>query len=269
MPPIAAPSPTHASSRSSTTRPAGSAGSAGRSSSNPTSASSSAIACGRDERQRHRVEHAAVLLDRAHALAQRGGQRRIDHVELLPAGVRTTIRDWSGRSGSTNRGTCSSIAASSRIVIHGNRSAGRRRARTPSDGRRRTRASRPRPAQRLGGHRLDRVAPQRDHPADLSRAHSRLDLSSARMSEIKDSILDTIGETPLVRLRRIGAGLKPQIVAKLECSIPAARSRTASRPAHRGRREDGRLSPAARSSSRPPATPAPASRSPRASRAIA
>jgi len=40
------------------------------------------------------------------------------------------------------------------------------------------------------------------------------------MSEIKDSILDTIGETPLVRLSRIGAGLTPQIVAKLESFNP-------------------------------------------------
>src|SRR4051794_3588610 len=31
---------------------------------------------------------------------------------------------------------------------------------------------------------------------------------------IKDSILDAIGDTPLVRLSRLGAGLTPQIVAK-------------------------------------------------------
>ena len=37
---------------------------------------------------------------------------------------------------------------------------------------------------------------------------------------IKDSILDTIGGTPLVRLSRIGAGLKPQLVAKLEAFNP-------------------------------------------------
>ena len=41
-----------------------------------------------------------------------------------------------------------------------------------------------------------------------------------RQSDIKDSILDTIGDTPLVRLSRIGAGLKPQIVAKLEMFNP-------------------------------------------------
>src|SRR5437764_15153846 len=37
---------------------------------------------------------------------------------------------------------------------------------------------------------------------------------------IKDSILDTIGDTPLVRLSRIGAGLRPQLVAKVEAFNP-------------------------------------------------
>jgi cystathionine beta-synthase len=37
---------------------------------------------------------------------------------------------------------------------------------------------------------------------------------------IADSILDTIGHTPLVRLSRIGAGLRPQLVAKLEVFNP-------------------------------------------------
>ncbi len=46
--------------------------------------------------------------------------------------------------------------------------------------------------------------------------------------EGKDSILDTIGHTPVVRLSRIAPGCAPQLVAKLECSIPAARSRIAS-----------------------------------------
>jgi cystathionine beta-synthase len=41
-----------------------------------------------------------------------------------------------------------------------------------------------------------------------------------RLADIKDSILDTIGETPLVRLGRIGAGLTPQLVAKLELFNP-------------------------------------------------
>ena len=39
-------------------------------------------------------------------------------------------------------------------------------------------------------------------------------------SAVKDSILDTIGDTPLVRLSRIGAGLRPQLVAKLETFNP-------------------------------------------------
>ncbi|MGA9857355.1 MAG: cystathionine beta-synthase [Solirubrobacteraceae bacterium] len=37
---------------------------------------------------------------------------------------------------------------------------------------------------------------------------------------IGESILDTIGATPLVRLSRIGAGLRPQLVAKLEMFNP-------------------------------------------------
>jgi cystathionine beta-synthase len=38
--------------------------------------------------------------------------------------------------------------------------------------------------------------------------------------DVKDSILDTIGDTPLVRLSRIGAGLRPTLVAKLEAFNP-------------------------------------------------
>ncbi len=37
---------------------------------------------------------------------------------------------------------------------------------------------------------------------------------------IRDSILDTIGETPLVRLSRIGARVRPQLLAKLELFNP-------------------------------------------------
>src|SRR3984885_14679124 len=37
---------------------------------------------------------------------------------------------------------------------------------------------------------------------------------------LKDSILDTIGDTPLVRLSRIGASLKPRLAAKLEVFNP-------------------------------------------------
>ncbi len=38
--------------------------------------------------------------------------------------------------------------------------------------------------------------------------------------DVRDSILDTIGDTPIVRLSRVGAGLTPQLVAKLESFNP-------------------------------------------------
>jgi cystathionine beta-synthase len=39
-------------------------------------------------------------------------------------------------------------------------------------------------------------------------------------TEIKDSIVDAIGETPLVRLSRLAAGVKPQLLAKIEAMNP-------------------------------------------------
>ncbi|MBI5105727.1 MAG: pyridoxal-phosphate dependent enzyme, partial [Solirubrobacterales bacterium] len=42
----------------------------------------------------------------------------------------------------------------------------------------------------------------------------------ATTPDVKDSILDAIGHTPLVRLSRIGAGLAPQLVAKVEALNP-------------------------------------------------
>jgi cystathionine beta-synthase len=44
--------------------------------------------------------------------------------------------------------------------------------------------------------------------------------ATSTTQDIKDSILDTVGGTPLVRLSRIGAGLAPQIVAKVESFNP-------------------------------------------------
>ncbi|HWD66235.1 MAG TPA: cystathionine beta-synthase [Solirubrobacteraceae bacterium] len=38
--------------------------------------------------------------------------------------------------------------------------------------------------------------------------------------DVRDSILETIGDTPLVRLSRLGAGLRPQLLAKLEVFNP-------------------------------------------------
>jgi cystathionine beta-synthase len=44
--------------------------------------------------------------------------------------------------------------------------------------------------------------------------------TTASTVDIKDSILDAVGATPLVRLSRLGAGLTPQIVAKVESLNP-------------------------------------------------
>src|SRR4051812_12661491 len=68
--------------------------------------------------------------------------------------------------------------------------------------------------------------------------------ATGQQADIKDSILDTIGETPLVRLSRIGAGLTPQIVAKLEAFNPGGsiKDRVAVRLIEAAER-DGRLKP--------------------------
>src|SRR3954451_21489535 len=54
----------------------------------------------------------------------------------------------------------------------------------------------------------------------ISTTISRMEAGTARASAIKDSILGAIGDTPLVRLSRIGAGLRPQVVAKVEALNP-------------------------------------------------
>jgi cystathionine beta-synthase len=63
-------------------------------------------------------------------------------------------------------------------------------------------------------------------------------------ADIKDSILDTVGETPLVRLARIGAGLTPQLVAKVEYFNPGGsiKDRVAIRLVEAAE-QDGRLRP--------------------------
>ena len=68
--------------------------------------------------------------------------------------------------------------------------------------------------------------------------------ATGRQAEIKDSILDTIGDTPLVRLSRIGAGVTPQLVAKLELFNPGGsiKDRIALRLIDAAER-DGRLRP--------------------------
>src|ERR671927_139065 len=47
-----------------------------------------------------------------------------------------------------------------------------------------------------------------------------MEARAAVQTAIKDSILGAIGDTPLVRLSRIGAGLRPQLVAKVEALNP-------------------------------------------------
>src|SRR5919204_6008871 len=47
-----------------------------------------------------------------------------------------------------------------------------------------------------------------------------METTSATATEIKGSILDAIGETPLVRLARLGAEVRAQIVAKVEALNP-------------------------------------------------
>jgi cystathionine beta-synthase len=65
-----------------------------------------------------------------------------------------------------------------------------------------------------------------------------------RRTEIKASILDAIGETPVIRLSRIAAGLKPQVVAKAEQFNPGGsiKDRVAVRLIEAAER-DGRLRP--------------------------
>src|ERR671916_1145076 len=67
---------------------------------------------------------------------------------------------------------------------------------------------------------------------------------TATTSEIKDSILDTVGETPLVRLSRIAQGCTPQVVAKVEYFNPGGsiKDRVAIRMVEAAER-DGRLRP--------------------------
>ena len=49
---------------------------------------------------------------------------------------------------------------------------------------------------------------------------SRMETASGTGVEISDSILDAVGDTPLVRLSRLGRDLRPQLVAKIEALNP-------------------------------------------------
>ena len=63
-------------------------------------------------------------------------------------------------------------------------------------------------------------------------------------TDIKDSILDTIGNTPMIRLSRIGAGLTPQLLGKVEYFNPGGsiKDRVAIRLVEAAEK-DGRLKP--------------------------
>jgi cystathionine beta-synthase len=50
--------------------------------------------------------------------------------------------------------------------------------------------------------------------------HGSMHTSTRALPGVQDSILDAIGGTPLVRLSRMGAGLAPQLVAKVEALNP-------------------------------------------------
>src|SRR5918992_584499 len=62
------------------------------------------------------------------------------------------------------------------------------------------------------------------HPFGVRNSNSgyleTMSTASSTVADIKDSILDAIGETPLVRLSRLGKGLRPQLVAKVEALKP-------------------------------------------------
>ena len=77
------------------------------------------------------------------------------------------------------------------------------------------------------------------------------------------TLLDLIGETPIVRLDRIGRDVQPTLLAKLEYLNPGGsnKDRIGMAMIEAAERE-GKLSRAGRSSSRPPATPASGWRSP-------
>ena len=85
------------------------------------------------------------------------------------------------------------------------------------------------------------------------------------------TVLDLVGNTPLVRLQRITAGLAPTVLAKLEYLNPggSVKDRIGLRMIEAAEREGKLQARAARSSSRPPATPASASPSPPPSAATA
>src|SRR4051812_25649621 len=97
------------------------------------------------------------------------------------------------------------------------------------------------PAARTGPHRAERTG--HDETVHVP-SEGMASPSTQLRADIKDSILDTVGETPLVRLSRIAAGLTPQLVAKIESFNPGGsiKDRVALRLVEAAER-DGRLRP--------------------------
>src|ERR687897_2341692 len=86
------------------------------------------------------------------------------------------------------------------------------------------------------------------HPFGVRNTNSgyldTMSTASSTVADIKDSILDAIGDTPLVRLSRLGNGLRPQLVAKVEALNPGGsiKDRVAVAMIEAAER-DGRLQP--------------------------
>ena len=94
--------------------------------------------------------------------------------------------------------------------------------------------------------------------------------ASGTSVDVKDSILDAVGDTPLVRLSRLGKDLTPQLVAKVEALNPGGsiKDRAAIALIEAAER-DGKLRPGGTIVEPTSGIPAPGLASPRRSRAIA
>ena len=82
--------------------------------------------------------------------------------------------------------------------------------------------------------------------------------STARRSVMLETILQSVGRTPLVKLRRLAEGLQAKVAVKVEAGEPRRERQGPRRPGHdrRGRAAGASCGRAGRSSRPPPATPA-------------
>src|SRR4029079_15730340 len=85
---------------------------------------------------------------------------------------------------------------------------------------------------------------ERLHPAVRLYRGAAMETASGTGVEISDSILDAVGDTPLVRLSRLGKDLRPQLVAKVEALNPGGSIKDRAAIALLGGGErDGKLKP--------------------------